>query len=332
MTISPEALSVHRRSILIDGRDPTFLLYRRTGNEKPDYWDSIRASGFTAITVDVPEVEDGFADAAVNYVAWQRRVDAVPWATVIRSAADIRAAKADDRVGFILSSQTPTIFENRIELVRANYDLGLRVVQLSYQKRNLIADGCGEPQDGGVSAYGRLVIDELNRLGVAIDISHASDRTMRDAIALSAAPPFFSHSNARAVVPHPRNVPDEVLRDLAAVGGICCISAYADFLKQGGSVTGTTLSDYVDMVRYVADLIGVENIGIGFDVGEARTAAEVAHIGGADPTKRYVMQLRSRRDLPLLTEILLERGFSEDEVAGIMGGNLLRYYETVWGS
>lgn len=321
---------LHRRSILIDGRDPTFLLYRQTRDEKSAYWSAIEQSGLTAITVDVPQVEDDFKQAAMNFGSWHERVAAHPDTMVVRSGADIQLAKQSGRVGFILSAQSPTPIENDLGLLRALYDLGLRVMEMSYNKRNLLADGWTETNDGGVSKFGLGAIAEMNRLGIAIDLSHASDRTMIQTIEASVDPVYFSHSNARGKVEHGRNVPDAYLKALVERDGICCVSALSDFLKVNGGKVGTTLVDYVDMMKYVVDIVGVDHAGIGFDVGEARNENEVAMIGGSDPKNRYVAELKSRTNLVQLTGALLKGGFSEQETQQIMGGNLLRFFGRVW--
>ncbi len=337
MSTSANAVSrTHAEAIVIDGRDPTFLLYRQTQDEKPAYWDTIATGGLTASVVDVPWTEDGFRDACINFGAWHERVAAHPKTLIVRTVDDIQRAKDEGRNGFILSSQTPTIIEDDVRLLRPLYELGLRVMQMTYQKRNLLADGCGESTDAGLSNFGRRAIAEMDRLGIAIDLSHAGDRTMIETIETSSQPVFFSHSNARAVVDHPRNVPDETLRRLAERGGICGVSAYSAFLKVGGGETGTSLTEYVAMVDYVVDLIGIEHVSMGFDVGESRTPAEVALIGGGDPKRshdpatRYVRELSTRSSLPRLTDALLAGGYSDADVKRFLGGNLVRFFGTVW--
>jgi membrane dipeptidase len=331
-----EMSKTHREAIVIDGRDPTFLLYRQTGDDKPDYWPTIRRSGLTAIIADVPWTEDGFRDACVNFATWHERIASQRGTLLVRTVADIERAKSEDRVGFILSSQTPTIIEDDVRFLAIFHALGLRVLQMTYQKRNLLADGCGESADGGVSNFGLAAIAEMNRLGIAIDLSHAGDRTMRETIDASAEPVFFSHSNARSRVNVPRNVPDETLRALAARDGVCGVSAYSAFLRDGGGASGTTLDDYIDMLFHIIDLIGIERVSMGFDVGEFRTPVEVALIGGGDPKRshdpstRYVRELMTRSNLPRLTDALLARGMADDDIKAFLGGNLVRFFRSVW--
>lgn len=323
--------ALHERAIVIDGRDPSFLTWRQIGDPKPNYWNALVSGGLTAVLADVPWIDDDFMDATVNFAAWHDRVAKnADKALIVRSADDIRRAKREKKVGIILTSQTPTPFEDDIRLIRACYELGLRVCQMAYQRRNFLADGCGEVNDGGLSNFGRDAIVEMNRLGIAIDLSHASDRTMIETIERSSEPVFFSHSNARRAVDQKRNVPDETLKRLADKGGMCCLSAYSDFLVTNGAQTGTGAADLAKMARVLSGLVGVEHVGFGLDVGEARNPAELAMIGGAthDVSKRYA--LPSRSAVPQLTAALDAEGFTEDEIERILGRNLLEFFARVW--
>jgi membrane dipeptidase len=206
-------------------------------------------------------------------------------------------------------------------------------MQMSYQRRNLLADGCGESEDGGISDFGREAISEMNRLGIAIDLSHAGDRTMVETIEASEKPVFFSHSNARALVEHRRNVTDSTLQALAARGGVCCVSAYSDFLVAKGSSVGTSLDDLARTARYVVDLIGIDHVGFGLDAGEMRTADEMEILtaaigGGSDIGKRYA--IRSRTDLPEYADALGRAGFDATSIDKLLGGNMLRFFDEVW--
>jgi membrane dipeptidase len=336
MTNRPDVRQLHEDATVIDARDPTFLTYRQIGESKDAYWQVLSDGGVTASVVDVPWTEDGLREACINFASWRERIDRRTDSVLIQSTSDIERTKNEGRHGFILSSQTPTIIEDEPALLRTFHDLGLRVMQLAYQRRNLIADSCGERADGGLSRLGVRVVREMNRLGIAIDLSHASDRTVIEAINESSEPVFFSHSNARSVVNHPRNVPDEYLLKLAERGGICCVSAYSAFLRAGGGETGTTLEDYVAMVDYIVGLIGVDHVGMGFDVGEFRTDAEVALIGGGVPggghakETRYVGELSSRANLIALTEALVARGYADADVKRFLGGNLIAFFAQVW--
>ena len=338
MSDSPaaQAKAIHGRAIIIDGRDPTYLVYRQSKEEKSEYWPVLKASGITASVVDVPWTDDGFRDGAINFAQWHERVGSRSDALIVKSVDDIRAAKASGKHAFILSTQTPTIVEDDARFLRVFYEMGLRVMQVTYQKRNLLADGCGETANGGLSKFGHEVVAEMNRLGISIDLSHAGDRTMDETIEASAAPVFFSHSNARARADVSRNVPDATLKRLAERGGVCGISAFSAFIKPGGGTTGTTLEDYVDMLDYVVDLIGIDKVSMGFDVGEFRTPFELSTIGGGDPSRphdvtvRYVRELNSRTGLPELTETLVRRGYDEASIRKVYGENLMAFFATTW--
>jgi len=306
------------------------------GGDKPEYWDVLARGGLTAVLVDVPWIDDGFRDAAINFASWHERIESSKGRAVIaRRASDISAAKSAGRVAVVFTAQTPTIIDDDLSLLRVLHELGLRVLQMSYQRRNLLADGCGESQDGGISDFGRQAIDEMNRLGIAVDLSHASDRTMLETIEHSRKPVMFSHSNARSLVPHRRNVPDDTLRRLADRGGLCCVSAYSDFLAANGSATGTTLAQFAAMARHVTNIVGIDHVGFGLDSGESRTEAEIQFIGGVigggtDISKRYA--LTSRAEIHGLTRALLEAGFTEGETEKVLGLNTLRFFQDVWGT
>jgi membrane dipeptidase len=329
---------IHEGAYVIDGRDPTFLLYRQTGDEKEGYWEALGAGGVTAVLVDVPWIDDDFRSASLNLAAWHERVAARSDAIIVRSAADLEAAKRDGKRGVVLTSQTPTIMEDKLELLRALYEQGLRVMQLSYQARNFLADGVGEVNDGGLSELGAKAVHEMNRLGIAIDLSHASDGTIEGALRESERPLLASHSNARARVDQKRNLTDAFMRAIADGGGVCGVTAYSAFLKPDGISTGTTLADWVAMVEYVVNLIGEDHVGIGFDVGEQRTREEAKIISAGktgvthDPLKRYVVELQTRANFMRITDALLGHGFSETTTEKILGGNLLRFFREVWGA
>jgi len=333
MTEASGGSATYRRSIVIDARDPTFLTNRQLPIDKGDYWDRLSMGGVTACLVDVPWTDDDFTEAAVNFGAWHERVSAAKGrARIVLSTQDIVDARAAGSVGIVLTSQTPTIIEDDLRLLRPLYELGLRVCQLAYQRRTLVGDSCSEPAelDGGLGLFGRSVVAEMNRLGIAIDLSHASDRTMDQAIALSSKPVLASHSNARSFCDHRRNIPDATLRQLADKGGVCCVSAYSEFLVAGGSRQGTTVADMARMVRHLAGVVGYEHVGFGLDVGEHRSPEEVRLIGGSgDIAKRYA--LLSRTELWTFADALHDEGCSDNEIEAILGGNLLRFFRDVWG-
>ncbi len=335
--VSAPAGSILDEAVIIDGRDPTFLLHRFTKDEKEAYWPAVAASGITAICVDPAWVDDGFREAAASFAAWYRRIRERDQVLVL-DVEDIQRAKREGKTGFILNLQSPTPVENEPGFVEVLQRMGLRIMQFAYQRRNYLADGCGEPGGAGLSRLGLEVLGEMNRVGVVADLAHASEQVMKDALAKSTQPMINSHAGVRALMDHPRNMSDELLKALADQGGVFCISAYSAFLKKDGEKTGTHIEDWRRHLDYLLDLIGPDHIGFGFDVGEGRTAAEVAIIHGddkkgssADPPKhRYVSELTSRSNFPCLVEALVAAGYPDEVIRKVLGGNLLRLFGQVW--
>lgn len=322
-------------STAIDCRDPSFLLSRFTADEKPEYWEAISASGLTSIVVDAGWVEDGLRDTAISVAGWYERIRAND-AILAETPEDIVRAKQNGQVAFVLSLQSPTAVEEQSGFVEVLYRMGIRMMQVAYQRRNLVAEGCGERGAGGFSKHGLEVLAEMNRVGMVVDLAHANDATMDEAIELSEAPVVNSHAGARALVDHPRNMTDSQISALAERGGVFCVSAYSAFIKEGGGRTGTSLHDYLRHVDHALDLVGEEHVGVGFDVGENRTPAE-AHVlhsrfgeTGAPPAHRYVEELTSRRDYHLLIEAFVQAGYDDKTIQRLIGENLLSLFERVW--
>jgi len=265
---------------------------------------------------------------------------------VIRSLPDLDAARAEGRTGVILAFQDPSPIDNRLELLRAFYELGLRVLQLTYNKANYIGTGCAESQDRGLTDFGRDVVREMNRLGMAIDLSHVSRRTALEAIELSEDPVVFSHACARALADNPRNRTDEEIRELAAKGGVIGITPWSPICWKRERDEPPSLEDYLDHVEHEASLEGPEHVAFGTDQTVDGTADEegIGYQGrlypqvvgefdrrvGTTPAVRYVRGFRGIGELGHVVEGLLKRGFSEEDTREFLGGNFLRVFERVW--
>jgi membrane dipeptidase len=265
-------------------------------------------------------------------------------ALIVESVDDLRTCKQQGLAGLILGFQDTLPIEDQLEMAGLYYRLGVRIVQLTYQRRNLVGDGCGEPLDAGLSTFGRQLVAELNRLGILIDLSHVGPRTTDEAIEASAVPCAFTHANAHARFPHIRNKSDEAIKRLAARGGVIGVDAISRFIRESGHRDGTTIEDLLDHIAYIADLVGPDHVGIGLDITEGMTvedvgrraawvAAQLPEVSGAgnlDYETYYPRGLRSMAGVPSITEALVRRGFDDDDVLNILGGNFLRLFETVW--
>jgi membrane dipeptidase len=303
----------------------------------------LRAGGLTTVHTTVA-LHENFRGLAERLAPWYRVLDTHRDEVVrVSSVREIRRARAAGRIGVVFGVQNATVVEDDLRLLPAIRDLGIRIVQLTYNERNLVGDGCAEGTDAGLSDFGIALVREMNRLRLLIDLSHAGERTGREAIELSEAPVVATHSNARARCDHPRNLSDDVLKALGARGGVVGINAFPGFVSARPGVE-QTVEDYLDHVVYIGDLIGRDKVGIGLDLDEADTPHEQyltpdgePGVGrhpfkpGFLPPWPWVYPVRSIANFPQIPEGLLARGFTDAEVAGVIGENFLRVFEQVWG-
>jgi len=265
----------------------------------------------------------------LNHREWLARID---------SAADLEAAKRTGRYGILFGLQSSAQFET-LDAIDICYARGLRVSQLSYNFRSLVAAGAFEPHDAGVSEYGARVIERMNSIGMAVDLGHASDRTKLDACALSKAPVILSHGNCRALVPDaPRASTDEAIRALAKLGGVMGITCIAFMVKPSEPVT---VEDVVDHFDHVRDLVGIEHVGIGSDAGIESNDLAPAQVlkdilAKADPryhvhgTHEIVAGLEGPKRVFDLTAALVRRGYTNEHIRLILGQNWRRVLGEIW--
>ena len=257
---------------------------------------------------------------------------------VIRSAADLAAALAAEQLGLVLHLEGCAPLRGRLDLLQELHALGVRSVGLTWNSRNEVADGVGVTNPQGLTPFGRAVVRELGRLGIVIDVSHLAEPGFWEVLALAEGPVVASHSNAGAVHHHVRNITDEQARVIAATGGVVGLCFFPLFIGRPA-----TLDRLVDHAEHLAELVGPGHLAVGPDYAEGVIDAFVADMsndpvyGGGDPGGGgtaaaaalpgwavYPEGLRRVETLPVFTAALLARGFSEAEVAAILGGNALR--------
>jgi len=256
----------------------------------------------------------------------------------VESADDIDEAKRSGRLGIIFGVQdiAPKI-EGDLTLLWNLHKLGLRVAQLTHNDRNALGCGCLAPNDDGLTQFGKAAVREMNRIGILPDLAHGGMRTALDAIDCSETPILISHANARAVTAHPRNATDEVLRALAARGGVIGVTFYAPFC-QTESGRHPNAADVADHIAYIADLVGPDHVGLGTDQFESESEVRYAAFGvqfadtqrGFTREAVYATDLERVEKLPNLTLELVRRGFSDEDVLKILGGNHLRVFRAAW--
>jgi membrane dipeptidase len=301
-----------------------------------------RRSGVNAIQVTLGgmELDTHDWDASVRDAArWHRRAAIGDQMTICTSADDLRRAHAEDRVGVVLGLQDTLPIGTDLSRLEVLYGLGVRVIQLTYNRRNLVGDGCTERHQSGLSRFGVDLVRELNRLGIVVDVSHCGVGTTNEAIEVSEAPLAFTHTACRALYDHPRAKSDEQLALLAEGDGYVGIVAVPSFLGANGAGT----AQLADQVAHAAEIVGIERVGIGTDWGfwtldfpvELRDLALRAFqaTSGFRPDDLELgvalEGFESWGDWPVITRGLAERGFSDEEIRGILGGNWLRFLERV---
>jgi membrane dipeptidase len=298
------------------------------------------------------EAAGGFARTQLEQIDIARRLIAKypDTFTLASTAADVRAAKAAGRIGGMLGAEGGHAIEDSLALLRMYYDLGVRYMTLTHNTHTSWADSAmdASPGHGGLTALGESVVQEMNRLGMLVDLSHTAPDTMRDALRVSKAPVIFSHSNAFALCNIPRNVPDDVIKMLPANGGVLMVSFVAGFSSQaaadvtlpamkeyseraqgkpeaerakiyeeiGARLRATmpkvTIGDVADHIDYIRKVAGVDNIGIGSDF---------------DGNDNWPEGLSDVSMFPSLFAELIRRGWSDEDLAKIAGGNVLRALE-----
>lgn len=243
---------------------------------------------------------------------------------------DIELAKSSGRLAIAFNIEGGRAVEAHPGLVEIFYRLGVRWMLIAYNKNNQLGGGC-QDVDCGLTDYGRLIIDEMERVGMVLCCSHTGYRTALEAIEYSRNPVIFSHSNPRAVWDHDRNIPDDLMLACARSGGVINLNGIGVFLGNNDS----SLDTLIKHIDYSVELVGAEHIGLGLDY--VFDAAELdgfiqANPGLYPPQKGYKsgMSMIEPEALPLIAEQLLMRGYNEPQVRGILGENNLRVAKHIW--
>lgn len=287
-------------------------------------FERFRSSGIQVFHPAVDTADPDPGPAALGWMAaWNHLLSGRPDCFLkVASAADLARAKACSLLGIVLGFQNSDHFR-KVDDVFHFHRLGQRVSQLTYNEKNALGCGCKVPADSGLSPYGAAVVRAMNRAGMAVDLSHCSDRTCLDAIAVSQRPVLVTHANCRTLVDHPRCKPDAVIRALAAKGGVMGITTVPAFVRQG---RGATFEDLLDHFDHVARLVGVEHVGLGSD-----TDLDVLDPGTGRVRPLYaVAGLDHPRRVFELAEGLLRRGYGEKDVELVLGGNFARVLHEIW--
>ena len=311
----------------------------------------VTASGVTCVNLTVGPVGNrpdaaAFEGVVRDIAYWEREIDAHPEVlTKVKRSRDIAAAKADGRLGLIYGLQDGVAFAGDLSRLDVLHALGMRIIQPTYNLRNLLGDGCLEPADGGLSKLGREAIERMDALRILIDLSHCGRGTTRDALAASKRPVAFTHTGCAAVADHPRNKTDDELRALAKKGGVAGIY-FMPYLRPSGQPMAEHV---VRHLEHALDAAGEDHVGIGTDGTisaveltpkyleefrkqlAARKKAGIGAPGEAEEVYTFVPDLNTPRRLETLAGLLLARRHSTARVEKLLGGNFARLFSDVWG-
>jgi len=302
-------------------------------------FEQMRAGGLDAVHVTVAYWEDT-RELLGNLGRWNRRFAAHADLVVpVETADDIRAARRSDRTAILFGLQNCSPIGDDIDMVALLKRLNVHIMQLSYNNQSLICAGCFEDADPGISRFGRQVIREMNRVGMVVDMSHSAEFSTLEAIRLSERPVVVSHANPRSHHDTPRNKSEKVMRALAESGGLMGFSCYPFHLRSGSA---TTLEEFSEMIARTADVMGVKHLGIGTDLcrdqpvsvlqwmRNGRWSKVMDYGEGSEERPAWpdpLPWLADASDFPNIATGLRARGFDEDDVAALIGGNWLRFLD-----
>ena len=343
---STRAVDLMKSSTVIDMLSPFALANSRTQEllSKPESFTAAdlanyRASGIHAFHIALGIGGPDAFESTMQFVAGWDGFLAHHSETLKRidSAADIDTARAEGKIGVIVGLQNSEHFRTAND-VNLFYGLGQRVSQLTYNARNMIGNGSTERRDEGLSDFGVSIVERMNRVGMVVDVSHCGDRTTLDAFEVSKKPVLITHSNCRVLVNgHPRCKTDEAIRKLAAQGGVMGITGVRMFVKADEP---TTVENVLDHFDHVKNLVGAEFLGVGSDIDlfgyDAMPPKERAALHASYKStygfrdKDDIEGLNHPRRMFDLTEGLIRRGFTNDEIHGILGGNSRRVLGKIW--
>lgn len=318
------AADIHSAAIVIDHACPLL---------KPQddaYIEKTRAGGTTVAMATVASNHD-FRGAVNEMSAWLERFSRDPQLIHVRTVADIERVKREGKLGVGFHFQNSRPVENDLRLLTALHALGLRVMQLTYNEKNQVGDGCTERTDSGLSKFGLKMVEEMNRMGVVVDLSHVGYRTTMEAMEASKAPVIFSHSNAWGVHASKRNIKDDQIKALARSGGVMGMNGFPGFVGPDHPSPMEKLLDHAD---YVAKLVGIDHIGLGLDYSQS-TPEDYKRWGYESdtypmPPWKYPVNLDEVTKLPNFTLGLQKRGYSDADIRKVLGGNYLRVFRAVW--
>lgn len=322
--------------------------YIRTGRERTGYLGLAR-SGMTAV---FDNLMDGTA-CVMSHSGWKwddiiydigMRCSDIAHQDFVRVAHrldDIRAAHEHGQVAIVLSLEAATPIENEVDRIDVLYGFGVRQMGIAYSEANTLGSGLKEAGDGGLTVFGRRAVERMNKLGIAIDVSHSGDRTCMDTFEASDRPVLITHAGARSVWPTPRMKPDEVIRGCAETGGVIGLEA-APHTSLSHDHPEHSLESVMDHFIYCVDLVGIEHVAFGpdtlygdhvalHDIFAANLGVHNATTGPDYPKMPYVAGLENPTEcFHNIVGWLVKHGYGDEDIKAVTGGNIMRVLEQIW--
>ena len=308
-------------------------------NWNRELFEEAQKSGVHTIHVTIAYWEN-IRETLENIGTWNRHfINHVDLIMPVRKAADILEAKRLGKVGIIFGFQNCSPIEDDVKMVEILHQLGVRIMQLTYNNQSFLATGCYEEQDAGITRFGRQVIKEMNRVGMVIDMSHSAEKSTLEAIEISERPIAITHANPTFFHKALRNKSETVIRAIGESKGMLGFSMYPFHLKNGSDCT---LEEFCQMIGETADMIGIDRIGIGSDLclnwdytvlewmRSGRWTTSIDHGEGSAEKPSWPEQpswFVGSKDLHTIAKGLANQGFSDDDIAKVMGENWLSFFE-----
>jgi membrane dipeptidase len=336
MPASAEALQILKNAVVIDTLGgavvhPTPYVAEGTYEEKMvgEGWNVLHAC-----LVSEPSYSPTFEQLLGAVYENLLNFEMSPKVRHVEKVDDILAAKKNGQLGVIFGVQNSSWIGSERERIRILYKLGLRSLQLTYMERNLLGDGCLEPENKGLTNFGMQVVRECNRLGILVDCSHVGQQTSLDAARLSEKPIVISHTAVRAITENPRCVTDEQMKTVAGKGGTIGITTFSPFIR---TERQPTLEDYLDHFDYAIKLIGEDHVTFATDWFDGKTKANWAtpwYYPEVTQGKKYgglgLVGFSQRSELVNVVDGMLKRKYSPQRIEKILGGNFMRVLKEVW--
>lgn len=332
-----EARDILKEAIVIDGMGGS-IVHPTPYVAEGTYEEQLVGHGWTAMystLVSEPTYTPSYDEVLKAVSENLNYFDMSPRARLVEKAADIVEAKKNGQLAVILGLQSPSFIDQDRSRVRILHKLGLRILQMTYMERNYLGDGCLEPENRGLTHFGKQIVRECNRIGVVVDCAHVGINTTIDTARESRQPILISHTAVRAIVDNPRSVTDEQIKEVAQRGGVIGITPLGALIRTDRA---PTVDDYVEHFDYVIRLVGPDHVGFGTDIFDGKTKGnwvtpwyypEVT--GKSTYGNRRVEGFSRKADLPNLVEAFLRRGYDRPLILKLLGGNFLRVFRQVWG-